>query len=61
MPPPHSGQRLAYRPREVAELLAVSERTVRTWIAAGHLQAVRRGRVVLIRRQILDDFLSSRS
>ena len=54
-------QRLAYRPREIAELLSVSERTVRAWIAAGTLRAVRRGRVVLVPKHVLDAFLNSRA
>ena len=49
----------AYRPRELAEMLSVSERTMRTWIASGRLKAIRRGRVVMVRRQSLDDFLST--
>ncbi len=49
--------RMAYRPKEVAVRLSVCERTVRSWIAAGTLRSIRRGRVVLVRREAIEDFL----
>ena len=49
--------RIALRPREVASMLSVCERTVRTWIAEGSLKALRKGRVVLITRAAVAEFL----
>ena len=40
--------------REVGELLKVSERTVRRWIGAGQLPAVKIGRSVRVRQEDID-------
>lgn len=40
--------------REVGDLLKVSERTVRRWVGAGDLPAVKIGRSVRIRRADID-------
>lgn len=45
-----------YTPKEVADLLRVSERTVRRWIAAGKLPARRFGRQLRIPKEALDTF-----
>ena len=44
--------------REVAALLRVSQLTVRRYIAAGQIDAVRVGKGVRIQREALDQFLS---
>jgi len=65
MPPEQPGlgspghcARLAVRPRHAAEVLGVCERTLRAWIAAGHVRSVKVGNVVLISRTELDRFLA---
>lgn len=55
--PRRDSNRLAYRVRDVVELLGVCERTVRTWIETGQLKSIRRGRVRLIPQGALDEFL----
>lgn len=42
---------------ETAELLAVSEKTIRRWIAAGRLPAVRFGRLVRISIKSLNEYM----
>lgn len=44
---------------EVAELLRLNQQTVRNWIDAGSLPAVRVGRRVLIKRSDLDRIVES--
>ena len=44
---------------EVAELLRLNQQTVRNWIDAGSLPAVRIGRRVLIKRSDLDRIVES--
>ncbi len=61
MKPHPEGQQAAYLTvREVAELLAVSIKTVYQLVKAGKLGAVRVGRVVRIPRAGLDDYLAGR-
>lgn len=43
----------------VAELLAVSEKTIRRWIAAGRLPAVRFGRLVRVSMRSLEEFIQN--
>jgi excisionase family DNA binding protein len=51
--------RRAFRIWEVAEMLGVNERTLRGWIAAGHLRVSRpAGRTVLIESAALDEFMA---
>lgn len=45
-----------YTPKEVAEMLKVNERTVRRWIRAGRLPAVRFGRQLRISAEALQKF-----
>lgn len=45
-----------YTPKETADLLKVSERTVRRWIAEGKLRARRFGRQLRIPKEALDQF-----
>lgn len=47
--------------REVAVYLKVSERTVRTMIGRGELNAVKIGKTYRIRREDLEELVSSRS
>lgn len=44
---------------EVADLLALSEKTIRRWIAAGRLPAVRFGRVVRVSTNSLEKFIQN--
>ena len=46
---------------EVAELLKVSEATVRTWIHEGELRAIRIGREFRISAEDLEAFLNERA
>jgi len=48
----------AMRPRDAAAYLGVSERTLFGWRAAGDIPAIKRGSVVLFRREDLDKFLA---
>jgi excisionase family DNA binding protein len=50
-------ERLALRVPEVAELLGMPARTVYRWVADGRLPAIRIGRVVLVRRKDLQEWL----
>lgn len=45
-------------PKEVAEILRVSPRTVQRWVKEGKLWAVRVGRLWRIPREALREFLS---
>jgi excisionase family DNA binding protein len=47
---------LFYTPKEIADLLKVSERTVRRWIGEGKLRARRFGRQLRIPREALEAF-----
>jgi excisionase family DNA binding protein len=49
---------MAYNIREAAELVRVSERTIRRAIASGSLRAVRIGRAVRVPRESLTALLS---
>jgi excisionase family DNA binding protein len=51
--------RVAYRVREAAKALGVSERTVRRMVATGELRARRRGRLVLIPARELERFVGA--
>lgn len=42
---------------EVAELLKVSDRTVRNWIEKGHIKAYRFGLVYRIKKEDFDEFV----
>jgi excisionase family DNA binding protein len=48
---------MAYNVRETAELVRVSERTIRRAIASGRLRAVRIGRAVRVPRESLATLL----
>jgi len=50
---------MAYNVREAAELVHVSERTIRRAIASGNLRAVRIGRTVRVPRESLAALLSA--
>ncbi len=50
-------ERLALRVPEVAELLGTPPRTVYRWIAEGRLPMIRIGRVILVPRRGLEDWL----
>lgn len=52
--------RLAYRPREAAELLGVSERTLRKWLRDDGLPFLRLDGVVLIPRGPLEEWMAAR-
>jgi len=52
------GSQLSLRPGSAAKQLGVCERTLRGWIAAGHVRSVKVGNVVLISRTELDRFLA---
>ena len=43
-----------FRPRQIAELLGVTERTVRRWIADGTLPSVKLGGARLVARATLE-------
>lgn len=49
--------RLALRARDAARLIGVSERTLFSLTKAGQIAVVRIGRLVLYRREALEDFL----
>ena len=48
-----------YTVKEVAELLNVSDQTVRKYIHNGHIKAGRLGRPVVISEDSLNDFLNT--
>jgi excisionase family DNA binding protein len=50
-------ERLTLRVGEVATLLGVPERTVYRWVADGHLPVVRVGRVTLVPRRDLEEWV----
>jgi excisionase family DNA binding protein len=52
-----SDGKLAYGVDEAAQALGVSFTQVRGWIREGKLRALRVGRRVLIRREVLEEFL----
>ncbi len=47
------------RPRQIAEMLGVTERTVRRWIADGTLPSVKLGGARLVARAILEQRLGA--
>ncbi len=47
------------RPRQIAELLGVTERTVRRWIAEGMLPSVKLGGARLVARATLEQRLGA--
>ena len=49
--------RLALRVPEVAELLGTPQRTIYRWIAEGRLPTIRVGRVVLVPRRALEEWV----
>ncbi len=51
-------ERLTLRVREAAELLGVPARTAYAWAAEGRIPVLRVGRVVLIPRQALEEWLA---
>lgn len=51
--------RLAYRPEELSDLIGVGTTTIRGWIRAGDLPAVRIGRCVLIPSDAVSHLLAS--
>ena len=53
-------ERLAYRVDEVADMLGLAERTIRMYVAAGDLPAIKLRRRLLIRREDLEQFLAGR-
>ena len=50
-------ERLALRVPEVAELLGTPQRTIYRWIAEGRLPTIRVGRVVLVPRRALEEWI----
>ena len=52
-----SDVKLAYGMDEAAQMLGVSSTQIRSWIRRGKLRVVRAGRRVLIRREVLEEFL----
>ncbi len=48
------------RPRQIAEMLGVTERTVRRWIADGALPSVKLGGARLVARVTLEQRLGAR-
>ena len=52
-----SDVKLAYGMDEAAQMLGVSSTQIRSWIRQGKLRVVRAGRRVLIRREVLEEFL----
>jgi excisionase family DNA binding protein len=52
--------RLALRPKEAAEALGVSERTIRTWMKDEELPHFRLNGVVLIQRSTLQEWMQER-
>lgn len=59
MPPPSSEPRLWWTPRQVAETLQVTPRTVARWIASGALPAYRFGRSVRIADGDFKEFIDN--
>lgn len=53
------GARTALSVAQAARSCGLSERTLRTYIATGHLRVARVGRRVLVRPERLDEFLRS--
>jgi len=53
--------RIALRPREAAQALGVSERTLWTWTQAGDVPHVRRGATVLYPVEALRDWLERKA
>ncbi len=49
-----------YHVKDVADVMMVSDRSVRRWIAEGDLKAHRFGRAIRISDQDLKDFIRSR-
>jgi excisionase family DNA binding protein len=56
----HLADRLALRPKEAAEALGISDRTLRTWMRDEGLPAVRVGGVLLIRVSDLHEWMEER-
>ena len=52
-----TGERMAFRPSEVARALGLSERTIRSMLARGELRHVRIGRRVLISADTVRELL----
>jgi excisionase family DNA binding protein len=50
-------ERLAYRVPEAAATLGISERSVWKLISEGEIQVVRSGKIVLVPRTVLEEFL----
>ena len=53
------GARTFLRPRQIAEMLGVTERTVRRWIADGTLTSVKLGGARLVSRSTLEQRLGA--
>lgn len=53
----HDDTRRAFRMREVADQLGVSEKTIYNWIDAGQLRAVKIGRLVRIPAEAVVELL----
>ncbi len=51
------GTERPYTVAQVADICQVSERTVRRWIAAGHLSVTRLGRLIRVNPRDLEIFL----
>jgi excisionase family DNA binding protein len=51
-------QPIAYRTFEVAEMLKITEWTVRDYISKGKLKAVRNGKLLFVTAESLNDFLN---
>ena len=57
---PRSPERLALRPKEAAEALGISDRTLRTWMRDEELPFLRVAGLVLIPREELERWLGER-
>ena len=57
---PYISQRIGLRPKEAAEALGISDRTLRTWMRNEELPFLRVAGVVLIPREELERWLKQR-
>jgi excisionase family DNA binding protein len=48
-----------FKVQDVAEIMGVVSKTVRAWISAGKLRAMREGRIIRITSASLDDFIDA--
>jgi excisionase family DNA binding protein len=55
-----NGEKVSYRTPMAAYVADISERTVQRYVASGELPSVRLGKIRLIRREALENFLAAR-